>query len=333
MLDDRSILEEKLGVPKDLIPTFRKMVSPEETRILVLITDEFLAASDIAHELDWHQFEITPILQTLYQKGFLQRKIGFNGETYRSRTFYDIVSSNLQEGRFGSLGYENLHALRQYYLSTRIAKTDRDMEKGSLEYSSKVIPIEKSIPVVQYVLPTQQAIKILKDAKVFALAKCGCRVTFRNCDKPLDTCLLLDEEADFLLSRGYARKISIKEAKEVLEIADKAGLVHLTLYLPYRKVYAICSCCPCCCHDLQALLKYGKTFFVAKSNYFAVCDDTRCNGCGVCVKRCIFGARQVRNGKSIVIREHCYGCGLCVTTCPVGASRLMEKSERYPTSC
>ncbi|MFB0563965.1 MAG: hypothetical protein ACETWM_22430 [Candidatus Lokiarchaeia archaeon] len=59
---------------------------------------------------------------------------------------------------------------------------------------------------------------------------------------------------------------------KVLEIADKTGLVHLTLYMPGQKVYGVCSCCPCCCHELQAIHKYSKTFFIAKSNYIAICD-------------------------------------------------------------
>jgi NAD-dependent dihydropyrimidine dehydrogenase PreA subunit len=320
-------LKKKLNVPNNLMPILTRLVSAEESRILVLMTDQFLTASTIAEKLGKKQSEkISSILNTLYQNGFLYKKTIDGKEAYKCRSFYDIIRSHLEEYKYDALGFENLHTLRQYYISTRIEKTERTIKSGQLKYSSKVIPVRKAIPVTQYVLPTQQAIEILKEARFFALAKCGCRVAFRNCNNPLDTCLLLDEEAEYLMSRGYAKKISLDEAKNVLEIANRAGLVHLTLYLPGQKIYAICSCCPCCCHDLQALLKYGKTFFVAKSDYIAICNADLCNGCGVCVERCIFGAREIRNGKSIV-KDNCYGCGLCVTTCPTGASQLSPRKK------
>lgn len=292
------------------------------------MTKKFLTASTVAEKLGKKPQQIASTLMALYQRGFLSKKIISGEEAYRCRCFYDIVSSHLQEYRYEALGFENLHRLRQYYISTRIEKTEKNIKDGQLKYSSKVIPIRKAISATQYVLPTEQAIRFLKEAKIFALTKCGCRVAFRNCNKPLDTCLLLDEEAEFLTSRGQAKKISLKEAENVLKIADEAGLVHLTLYMPGQKIYAICSCCPCCCHDLQALLKYGKALFVAKSDYIATCNTDLCNGCSECVKRCIFNAREIRNGKSMVKEENCYGCGLCVTTCPTNASKLVFKKEK-----
>ena len=325
-MEEYQTLEKKLEVPDNLMLILTRLISPEESRILVLITEKFLTASTVAEKLEKKkQGNIISMLKALYQKGFLYRKTIDGQEAYRCRSFHDIIRSHLEEHRYDALGLENLHMLRQYYISKRIRKTERTIRTGQLKYSSKVIPIRKAITATQYILPTQQAIKLLEEARLFALAKCGCRVTFRNCKNPVDTCLLLDEEAEYLISRGYAKKISLEEAKSVLDIANRAGLVHLTLYLPGQKAYAICSCCPCCCHDLQALLKYGKSFFVAKSDYIATCNMDLCIGCGDCIERCIFGAREMQNGKSIVIEENCYGCGLCVTTCPTKASELIPR--------
>jgi NAD-dependent dihydropyrimidine dehydrogenase PreA subunit len=321
-------LKKKLDVPHNLMPILTRLVSTEESRILVLITDQFLTASAVAEKFGEKKSEKIPsMLNTLYQNGFLYKKTIDGKEAYKCRSFYNIIRSHLEEYRYDALGFENLHTLRQYYISTRIRKTEKTIEKGQLKYSSKVIPVRKAIPATQYVLPTLQAIKILEEARFFALAKCGCRVAFRNCSNPVDTCLLLDEEAEYLMSRGYAKKISLDDAKNVLEIANRAGLVHLTLYMPGQKIYAICSCCPCCCHDLQALLKYGKAFFVAKSDYIAICNADLCNGCGVCVERCVFGAREMQGKKSAMKAENCYGCGLCVTTCPTGASQLILRKK------
>jgi len=321
-------LKKDLGVPNHFMSILINLVSLEESQILVLMTKDFLTAPTVAEKLGRKDLEkIYSILKALYQRGFLYRKM-IDGEiAYRCRCFYDIVRQHLEEHRYEALGFENIHMLRQYYISARVKKTEKSIKNGKLKYSSKVIPIKKALSVLQYILPTQQAVEFLKQAKIFALAKCGCRMAFRNCKNPLDTCLIMDEEAEYLLSRGYAKRITLEEARNVLEIADKAGLVHLTLYMPSQKIYAICSCCPCCCHDLQALLKYGKSLFIAKSDYIATCNTRICNGCGTCLKRCVFNAREIQNGKSVVKNQKCYGCGLCITTCPTRASKLVLRNE------
>jgi NAD-dependent dihydropyrimidine dehydrogenase PreA subunit len=322
------ILKRKLKTPDRFMPVLTNLISHEESRILVLIAEKFLTASAIAEKLAGQPLKkVSSTLEKLYQNGILYKKEIYGETAYKCRSFYDIISSFLQENRYEVLGFETLHLLRQYYLSTRIRKAEKNIEKGQLKYSSKVIPIRKAVQATRHILPTQQAICFLKEVKSIALAKCGCRVAFKNCTKPLNTCLLLDKEAEYLKARGYAKEISIEKAEKVLEIADKAGLVHLTLYLPGQKVYAICSCCPCCCHDLQALLKYGKRFFIAKSDYMAVSNLDLCNGCGACINRCVFNAREMRDGKSIVNEANCYGCGLCVTTCPTGASKLVPQKK------
>ena len=321
-------LKKALEIADNLMPILTLLVSHEESKILALITEDFLTAFAITEKLEEKNLDrLSSILKTLYQKGFLTKKTIDDEEAYRCRSFYDIVQSHLEECRYDGLGPGNLHMLRQYYISTRISKTEKIIKDGQLKYSSKVIPIKKAFSPTQYILPTQQAVELLKEARIIGLAKCGCRVAFRNCDNPIDTCLLLDEEAEYLISRGHAKRIPIEEAKKILKIANEAGLVHLTLYLPGQKIYAICSCCPCCCHDLQALLKYRKTFFTAKSDYVATCNMDICIGCGTCIERCIFGAREMQNGKAVVKEDNCYGCGLCVTTCPTEASGLIPRKK------
>lgn len=327
-MKEYQILKKKLGVPDNLMSILTRLVSQEESQVLALITEEFLTAFTIAEKLGERNPEkLSSMFKTLYQKGFLYKKTIDGEESYRCRSFYDIIRSHLEEHRYNELEFKNLHMLRQYYMSTRIRKTEKTIKNGELKYSSEVIPVKEAFSPKQYVLPTQQAIEFLRKAKTIGLAKCGCRVAFKNCDNPVDTCLLLDEQAEYLISRGHAKKIQIEEAKKVLKIANEAGLVHLTLYLLGQKIYAVCSCCPCCCHDLQALLKYGKTFFTAKSDYVATCDTDLCIGCGVCVERCVFGAREMQNGKSVVKEENCYGCGLCVATCPTNASELILRKK------
>lgn len=41
-----------------------------------------------------------------------------------------------------------------------------------------------------------------------------------------------------------------------------------------------------------------------------------CEGCGRCVKRCGFGALQIKNGRAVVDYERCALCGYCSRACP-----------------
>jgi NAD-dependent dihydropyrimidine dehydrogenase PreA subunit len=320
------ILRMKLNAPSDLSKLLRDTLLEEEAEILSFICEKYLSPEDISKQIGKNVEGLRKVLESLYERGFVKRREIDGYTKYSARSFYHIVRIHLEEGRYEDFDLDYLHALRSYYITTRIEKTEKAIKEGALEYSSKVIPINKAIEFSHYVLPKDEAIEILEKAEVIALANCGCRTAFKNCDKPVDVCILLDEEAKELIQRGKAREITIDKAREVLNVADETGLVHLTLYLPGQKIYAICSCCPCCCHDLQALIKYGKKFFVVKSNYVASVNPDKCAGCSVCVERCYFGARKIVEGKSVIITENCYGCGLCITTCPTHASILLPRS-------
>ena len=56
---------------------------------------------------------------------------------------------------------------------------------------------------------------------------------------------------------------------------------------------------------------------------FSRARDPKCTSCGVCVDRCHFGAREIKNGKLEYNKDLCFGCGLCVNTCPTSAISLI----------
>lgn len=55
-------------------------------------------------------------------------------------------------------------------------------------------------------------------------------------------------------------------------------------------------------------------------------DESRCTGCGRCVKACLTGALQMVNGKSKLVDERlCDGFGSCISACPYNALRLESR--------
>ena len=55
-------------------------------------------------------------------------------------------------------------------------------------------------------------------------------------------------------------------------------------------------------------------------------DESKCNGCGLCVTACHEGALQLIDGKARLISEsYCDGLGDCLPECPTGAIVIEER--------
>ncbi|RJQ61796.1 MAG: 4Fe-4S dicluster domain-containing protein [Desulfobacteraceae bacterium] len=208
------------------------------------------------------------------------------------------------------------------WLKERYDKYTGWFDRGEIDYSSKVIPVRESFRKEQWVLPTAQVINVLKSSELIALTDCVCRSHYKRCDNPLDVCLLLDGFGQKFIEKGLAKQVRYGEAVSILKAANESGLVHLSLYRPDRNLFALCSCCACCCHDLQLLIKFGKERLVCHSDYVSATDTDLCSHCGECVDRCVFGARSYSNGEMTYDPDRCFGCGLCVTSCPAKATTM-----------
>jgi ferredoxin len=135
----------------------------------------------------------------------------------------------------------------------------------------------------------------------------------------------MDKEAETTIKSGGARVVSVEDALEALKRSHEAGLVHLAFTNKGdERPFIICSCCSCCCHALSSLLRYNIPA-VTESEHIAFQDMGKCDGCGICVERCQFGARRLVGSKLVLDRAKCFGCGLCVTKCPNDAISLVER--------
>jgi len=50
-----------------------------------------------------------------------------------------------------------------------------------------------------------------------------------------------------------------------------------------------------------------------------VIDVFKCNGCGVCVKRCPPQIMGLVKEKAAILVQLCEECGICAEMCPIGA--------------
>jgi Pyruvate/2-oxoacid:ferredoxin oxidoreductase delta subunit len=55
-------------------------------------------------------------------------------------------------------------------------------------------------------------------------------------------------------------------------------------------------------------------------------DESRCNGCGVCIPKCVEGALQIVEGKARLVKDaYCDGLGACLGKCPQDAITVIER--------
>jgi len=321
-LDDYRQLAKALKTPPMFADVLPMIVKQNEVELLLRLSEKEQSISQLSKLLGLSEKTLESNVNSLFVRGFLKKKK--DGEVYYStKPFQSIVNRYLSEGREESLG--------KYVAALATNRMKEHVKRGRADPhpEGKVLPLPEAVlEPVSIILPFETAINVLEKARSFSLRDCECRITYKNCDKPLRTCLGLNEFSDDLVERGVAEKIPLEEAKKVLYLANEHGLVHQVLYTDWLKgeVFDLCSCCPCCCLYLRTVKEYAVKHHIAKSGLVAKVDSEKCDGCGTCIERCIFNARKLQNDKSFVVKENCYGCGLCTTTCPTGASKLVSAS-------
>jgi len=202
-----------------------------------------------------------------------------------------------------------------------------------LDEVKKLISVKRDIELrdLERIIPYKKARSILlqNPERIVAL-QCPCRSVRENPCLPLDVCLIVGEPfASFMLEHhpDKATLINQEQAMKILEDEDKRGHVHHAFFKEAMldRFYAICNCCSCCCGAMQAQ-RMGIPM-LCSSGYVAVVDTATCKECGMCVRKCQFGALSFDGDRIHLDTEACMGCGVCVNGCPAGALSL----ERDPS--
>jgi ferredoxin len=203
---------------------------------------------------------------------------------------------------------------------------------------------------------------VLKEHTVIAALSCSCRDAFEEeggtpCE-PRKVCMIMgepfvsfaiekhrdgvlsDEEYAALLTRdgeadlGGVLVMTPERAVGFLQEQHDLGRVHAAWFkdATMGRFYAICNCCSCCCSGTKAMKQWG-TPIVAGSGYLTQIDSGPCDGCGVCVDKCVYDALEIdESGKAVHVldaegHETCMGCGVCVSHCPQSCMSLELPSD------
>lgn len=318
-----SVFIEKFKVPEKFRPYVQKILSEDEILILNYLADMEEEISNITSKFPLLE---RSLIESLYKKGYLIKQLKRGENYYKSNTFDQILKRFVNHSpKYQELSDEE-KILFQEFVSGMFLKEMRESKKPVY----RVLPIEETIQDKRQLIPYYQAVHYLQKTSAIALVDCICRTTYNRCDKPRKVCLALGEQGEFFIARGIGEEINIRRGREILDIAEKNGLVH-SIDNKEDPCF-LCNCCECCCVFVQALKKLGIFTSLGKSGFIALLDLELCNQCEICLDKCIFEAISYENENIKVDEDKCFGCGLCAYSCPQEAVKLILKENEKKKS-
>ncbi len=216
------------------------------------------------------------------------------------------------------------------------------MEKrksGEKEYGA-YIPINQSLGKYQnQIIPYVVFEHFINKASNIVLMNCGCR-EFRECqdhDHSLGCIYMGDDTLKLLMPEMRDARIGTKE--EALDRVRRGiddGLIPLLGRAMGESAFfgvedtghflSCCFCCTCCCVNGILITngpKIGGLGLFGRIEGISVnVNEEDCIGCGKCVEVCVFGGRELVDGKAKIDQDRCLGCGRCADVCPTGATTI-----------
>lgn len=313
------------------IRILRRLFSPREAEIAQQLTLRPESPGRIARRIGCDEGELADQLPAMSRKGLIFRVR--KGDAFRYMAAQFVIG--IWEYHVNALDPDLIRDVNEYL--PHFFKRENQAETPQL----RTIPVSRALPSEQTVMAYEQAKQMVIEQDNIVVAPCICRkehlMSGTGCGKPLETCLVFGAGALYYEENGFGRPISREEALEILDRAERSGLVLQPSNA--QKVVNICACCSCCCQILKNLKALPNPGRYVGSNFLARVDESLCTGCRTCVSLCPMDALQVggapqagdtsesRGAKAVVIPERCIGCGVCVPPCPEQALSLFQKPE------
>ena len=264
-------------------------------------------------------------------------KYGEGGFWYLNPKLYARQMYKLRESGKGQAGFGQVGGVAERAITQGELQRIRNDEPERYAEALKLFNDDNLNFTADQAITLQEACQIADIGAPMASMMCVCRQHDRAFDERNEmeySCLgigvgMFKWERWPERYKGGVHFMPPDEVKEWLKTWNKRGFMHtiMTAFgMPY--IEGICNCEYPACGAIRHRLDLGITKLI-KGHYIARVDYDTCNGCGVCVQRCQFGAAkyEVRINKANIDPMRCFGCGLCETACPRSAITMIDKAS------
>jgi Pyruvate/2-oxoacid:ferredoxin oxidoreductase delta subunit len=298
-------------------------------RLIAALGEEGRTVEEVAGRLGLGVEQAAALLEEAYGRCLVDRQLVEGVTTYRAGSWDEFMNCFAKFGPWDEVPVEGRRVLDPRFLVEFVEK-----HRPRVEAMRAGRPLEET-PPNDTVLLLDEVEAMIRAATHVVVQPCDCRRLGQKCERPVETCIWLDDLALAALERGHGRRLTREEAIEVVRWADRKGLMHTADgEWQTHGLHAICNCCACDCYPFRAAQILDSKGVWPLSRYVAVHDRARCNRCGACVRRCHFEAFY-HDGSTVEIEGklhqevqydagRCWGCGLCANACPSEAI-VMER--------
>lgn len=323
-------------LPPAMIPHLAFVVQSREMELVVALGGGPLTPEQVAEKLQISAVETEALLAAAYTRHVINRETRDSVTTYTPATFYHRLDPLSMYENWGDVPADARDAVIQWQLEEFINIWLPVVEELRVD-PDKYIRIPN-----RDVLLLDEALAMVDAATEYVAVPCDCRAIVMACNRPSETCIRLDEGARRTLERGHGRRLTKDEMKALIVSADRNGLMHTgdRYWRQHGGLFGFCNCCACDCYPFRAGMQLGLYQQWPRSHHIAERDMAKCEQCGLCVRRCHFGAFYHDGTKTVVNSKQrksvlfdpmkCWGCGLCATTCPDNAITMKPLGTREP---
>jgi Pyruvate/2-oxoacid:ferredoxin oxidoreductase delta subunit len=317
------------------IPEFYEMVeemfTPEEAEINNAMPSGLFSAKDLARQMDRDEAIIEEILETMADKGLCWTINKDGAQFYQFARCLQILEFAFMPGK----STEKTKKIAKLVHAYRKAYNEINESTKPTFPTRRVITVDRFIETGNQVHTYDQVQTYINKYEPIAVASCFCRqeALLRGedtHDMPIDVCMQFGPGANYLIDRLGARKLTKKEATEVLDRAEEAGLIHVSgnrqNFSEDISLNSICNCDRWHCGPVSRAIGKSTPGLFINSGFEPRFDADLCVACETCIERCPPEALTMgEEDVPIIDLDRCFGCAVCATGCTSEAIAMVKK--------
>ena len=313
------------------IPEFFSMVkelfTPAEAEVNNAMPKGFFTAKALAATMGRDEKEIEAVLEIMADKGLCLALSMDQSRVYQAARFMvGILEFQFMPGKITDRD-KKVAQLIHAYKKAFDQRTDRSVMSFP---TTRVVTVDALVKADNQVHTYDQVRTFIDQSDPIAATTCYCRhaAFLRGEDiheMPNDVCMQFGPWAQYAIERLGARKLSKQEAMEVLNLAEEAGLIHMSQNMT-EGISFLCNCDRWHCGAVQNALAKPKPGLFFNSGFEPRFDLDLCASCQTCIDRCPAEALVMgEDDHPVVNLDRCFGCAVCATGCPSQAISMVNK--------